>query len=136
LAGGSTNGNSYESTGRENDGTGLYFYRARYYSPTFQRFIAQDPIGFAGDDTNLYAYVGNDSIDFIDPIGTGKIGKVVGGTIGAVVGALGEGAEGAAEGTIVNQAAVRPWVGLWAPCWGQRKEPTRGPGLFSTGLTN
>jgi RHS repeat-associated protein len=36
------------STGRENDGTGVYFYRARYYSATFQRFIAQDPIGFAG----------------------------------------------------------------------------------------
>jgi len=37
-----------EFTGRENDGTGLYFYRARYYNPTFQRFIAQDPIGFGG----------------------------------------------------------------------------------------
>lgn len=40
-------------TGRENDGTGLYFYRARYYNPTYQRFIAQDPIGFAGGDPNL-----------------------------------------------------------------------------------
>ena len=33
-------------TGRENDGdTNLYYYRARYYSPTLNRFIAQDPIG-------------------------------------------------------------------------------------------
>ncbi len=31
TAGGSANGNSYEFTGRENDGTGSYFYRARYY---------------------------------------------------------------------------------------------------------
>jgi RHS repeat-associated protein len=29
---------------RENDGTGLYYYRARYYSPELQRFISQDPI--------------------------------------------------------------------------------------------
>src|SRR5712692_9454092 len=42
TAGGSANGNSYQFTGRENDGTGLHFYRARYYSPTLQRFIAQD----------------------------------------------------------------------------------------------
>ncbi len=55
----STNGSSYDFTGRENDGTGLYFYRARYYSPTFQRFIGQDPIGFAGGDANLYGYTFN-----------------------------------------------------------------------------
>jgi hypothetical protein len=34
TVGGSVNGNSHEFTGRDNDGTGLYFYRARYYSPT------------------------------------------------------------------------------------------------------
>ena len=49
--------NPYQFTGRENDGTGLYYYRARYYSPTFQRFVSQDPIGFAGGDANLYGYV-------------------------------------------------------------------------------
>jgi hypothetical protein len=32
-------------TGRENDGTGLYYYRARYYSPALQRFISIDPSG-------------------------------------------------------------------------------------------
>jgi hypothetical protein len=35
--GGSANANSYQFTGRENDGTSLYYYRARYYSPTAQR---------------------------------------------------------------------------------------------------
>lgn len=39
--GGATNGNTYQFTGRENDGTGLYFYRSRYYSPNVQRFNAQ-----------------------------------------------------------------------------------------------
>ena len=66
---GATNGNSYQFTGRENDGTGLYFYRARYYHPTFQRFIAQDPIGFGGGDANLYGYVYEDPANLIDPPG-------------------------------------------------------------------
>ena len=34
----------FQYTGRENDGTGLYYYRARYYSPELQRFISEDPI--------------------------------------------------------------------------------------------
>jgi RHS repeat-associated protein len=57
------------STGRENDGTGLYYYRARYYSPTLQRFLGEDPIGFAGGDVNLYAYVGNNPLRWRDPMG-------------------------------------------------------------------
>lgn len=66
TVGGAANGNSYEFTGRENDGTGLYFYRARYYSPTFQRFVSQDLIDFAGGDANLYAYVRNAATDSTD----------------------------------------------------------------------
>jgi len=69
TTGGSANGNSYEFTGRENDATGLYFYRARYYSSTYQRFVSQDPSDFAGGDTNLYSYVGDSPIDLIDPAG-------------------------------------------------------------------
>ncbi len=64
-----TNANPYQFTGRENDGTGLYFYRARYYSPTLRRFIGQDPIGFAGGDTNLYGYVSNDPVSLRDEKG-------------------------------------------------------------------
>src|SRR4030095_6313192 len=66
---GAASGNSSKYTGREDDGTGLYYYRARYYSPTLQRFISEDPISFSGGDTNLYAYVGNDPINFVDPSG-------------------------------------------------------------------
>jgi RHS repeat-associated protein len=40
---GSSNSSSYQYTGRENDGTGLYYYRARYYHPALQRFIREDP---------------------------------------------------------------------------------------------
>lgn len=60
------------STGRENDGTGLYYYRARYYSPTMQRFVSEDPIRFLSGDFNLYAYVGNNPLLFIDPFGLEK----------------------------------------------------------------
>jgi RHS repeat-associated protein len=71
VATGGGSSNPYQFTGRENDGTGLYFYRARYYSATYQRFVAQDPIGFAGGDANLYGYVGNDPVIHRDE--TGKL---------------------------------------------------------------
>jgi RHS repeat-associated protein len=58
----------YQYTARENDGTGLYYYRARFYSPSLQRFISEDPIGFRGG-TNLFAYVANTPLNFTDPYG-------------------------------------------------------------------
>ncbi len=69
---GSASTNASQFTGRENDGTGLYYYRARYYSPKLQRFIANDPIGLRGG-INLYAYVGNNPLGFVDPFGTDTI---------------------------------------------------------------
>jgi RHS repeat-associated protein len=66
---GSSNSNELQYTGRENEGNGLYFYRARYYSPVLARFINEDPLGFAGSGPNVHAYVGDDPIDFSDPFG-------------------------------------------------------------------
>ena len=43
------------------------YYRARYYSPSQQRFISQDPLGFGGGDVNLYAYVANGATNAVDP---------------------------------------------------------------------
>jgi len=60
---------SYKYTGREDDGSGLYYYRARYYHPRLQRFIAEDPLEFAGRDVNLYAYAFNNPVNLIDPTG-------------------------------------------------------------------
>ncbi len=48
---------------------GFYYMKARYYSPSLGRFISEDPIGFAGGDVNLCAYVGNNPINQIDPFG-------------------------------------------------------------------
>src|SRR2546422_1006058 len=64
--------NTFQYTGRENDGTGVYFYRARYYSPVYQRFIAEDPLGFGGGDANFYIYAGDSPANFGDPLGLDK----------------------------------------------------------------
>jgi RHS repeat-associated protein len=75
---GATNGNVYEFTGRENDGTGVYYYRARYYNPMYQRFVAQDPMplrgsfrrsGLRSSVVNLYSYALNDPVLLTDPLG-------------------------------------------------------------------
>ena len=63
--------NPYAFTARERDAeSGLMFYRARYYDPKIGRFISEDPIGFEGEDLNLYRYVWNDPTIGIDPTGT------------------------------------------------------------------
>lgn len=71
-----SNTNPYQFTGRENDSDGLYYYRARYYSPTYQRFIAQDPMDFAAGDADLYAYVRNSPPDLTDPSGHFSAGDI------------------------------------------------------------
>ncbi|MGH8397449.1 MAG: RHS repeat-associated core domain-containing protein [Gammaproteobacteria bacterium] len=68
TATGTSSTNSLQYTGRENDGTGLYYYRARYYSPGYGRFITEDPLGLAAGQ-NLYAYAGNNPINWVDPTG-------------------------------------------------------------------
>ncbi|HEV8574686.1 MAG TPA: RHS repeat-associated core domain-containing protein [Dehalococcoidia bacterium] len=45
------------------------YCRARYYHPGLQRFLSEDPIGFAGGDVNLYAYVSNNPTNYVDPLG-------------------------------------------------------------------
>ena len=60
--------NPFQYTGRENDGTGLYFNRARYFNPTLQRFISEDPRANASD-IDFYAYAANDPVLLRDPSG-------------------------------------------------------------------
>ncbi len=63
--------NPYTFTGREFDtGTGFFYYRARYYDPFTGRFVSEDPLGFEGEDINLYRYVYNSPINLKDPDGT------------------------------------------------------------------
>ena len=69
---GTSNTNTYEYTGRELDGSGLQYNRNRYYNPAWGRFVSEDPIGFAGGP-NVYAYVGGDPVNGIDPTGLGRL---------------------------------------------------------------
>jgi RHS repeat-associated protein len=64
---------------------GMYYYKARIYSPTLGRFLQTDPIGYAGG-ANLYAYAGAGPISRTDPQGTDFVpadtcGKVTGSNI-------------------------------------------------------
>ncbi|HEV8441136.1 MAG TPA: RHS repeat-associated core domain-containing protein [Methylomirabilota bacterium] len=67
-----TASNAFQYTGRENDGTGLYYYRARYYAPNSGRFISEDPLPLtrrALREFNAYAYARNNPLMFMDPLG-------------------------------------------------------------------
>jgi RHS repeat-associated protein len=59
--------NSYKFTAREDDGTGLYYYRARYYHPALGRFVSEDLLGWSG--VGNYVYCANNPVNFIDPLG-------------------------------------------------------------------
>jgi RHS repeat-associated protein len=68
----STIGNPYMFTARRaDDETALYYYQARYYAFDIGRFLQTDPIGYA-DGLNLYAYVGNSPLQWVDPLGLNK----------------------------------------------------------------
>ena len=64
-----TTGVRFRYTGQQYlGGLNLDDYKARFYSPALGRFLQTDPIGTA-DDLNLYAYVGNNPVNFSDPTG-------------------------------------------------------------------
>ncbi len=95
--------NPYFFTGRRYDAdTGLYHYRARYYSAELGRFLQVDPVGYF-DSVNLYGYVLNNPILFIDPFGLKYAEQFAG--VGAATGAA-TGAGVAIAGSLVVDAAT------------------------------
>lgn len=58
--------------------TKLVKFGARDYDPEVGRWLSKDPILFNGGDTNLYGYVIQDPVNFIDPSGNKRWGPQVG----------------------------------------------------------
>lgn len=59
-------------TGQRLDGTGLYFYNARYYDPEIGRFISADatvPGPSTPQSLNRYSYCVNNPLKLVDPSG-------------------------------------------------------------------
>jgi RHS repeat-associated protein len=108
---GTSSSNSFAYTGREQDATGLYFYRARYYNPQLQRFISEDPIWFGSGDTNPYAYVRNSPAIYIDRSGKNPAVAAIPVLIGAGEGALAATGIGAA---VAGLTALAVYDGLQA----------------------
>lgn len=103
---GAASTNTFQFTGRENDGTGLYDYRNRYYNPAWGRFISEDPIGLAGGDVNLYRYVGNNPINYGDPSGN-FFPIIIGGAAAA-----GAALEGIGWGAVIGGGTLATVYGL------------------------
>jgi RHS repeat-associated protein len=72
--------NPFKYTGEVYDEeTGLYYLRSRYYDPSLGRFIQEDM--YEGDITNpltfnLYTYVYNNPLKYIDPSGNIGINQI------------------------------------------------------------
>jgi RHS repeat-associated protein len=54
--------------------TGLVRFGARDYDAETGRWLTRDPIGFAAGDANLFAYVGGDPVNSVDPTGLDTLG--------------------------------------------------------------
>jgi RHS repeat-associated protein len=111
---GAASSNPIAFTGREDDGNGYYYYRARYYNPDLKRFASEDPAGFGGGDTNFYAYVSGGPTSRRDPSGRvplgnpfdiGQLLQGLGSALGAAGTALATGS-GEALGAVLGAVAV------------------------------
>lgn len=97
---GSSTTNSFAFTGREFDSAGLYYYRARYYSPGFQRFVSEDPFGFLDGKSNLYSYAFNSPLNYRDPSGRCPM---------CIILLIGAGFGGGVEGYKAYERGCRGW---------------------------
>lgn len=82
--------------------TGLVRFGARDYDPRFGRWTHKDPTLFDGEQSNLYVYVENDPVNFVDLAGTNRGAAVL---LGAAIGADLGWALGGGGGLLLGGAA-------------------------------
>ena len=108
--------------------SGLYYLNARYYSPTWRRFISPDDTAYLDTENsnglNLYTYCNNDPVNYADPSGNSVIASILigfaisslvgwglsaifGSQIAGGIGSVGGGA--AAISTGISLCAFGPW---------------------------
>jgi RHS repeat-associated protein len=123
--------NPFQFTGRENDGTGLYYYRGRQYDPKQARFLSEDPIGLAGGDVNLYRYVWNQPTNLVDPLGLWGFGGTAAASAEAGVVAIGAGATASAGAGVFGGGTEGLSVGAFGTAGGFVGGPGYGVGYPS-----
>jgi RHS repeat-associated protein len=101
--------NAFGFSGREDDGTGLYYYRARYYDPTRSRFVQEDPIGLRGG-VNVFRYARGNPLRWADPFGLWV-------AVALYPGGGGQGHIGIGVNTEATQGLypTSRWTALWGP---------------------
>jgi RHS repeat-associated protein len=110
YAGGTTNASSFGATRNPNE-IGLRqlsAFRNRFYDQQTGRWTQEDPIGVAGG-LNLYGYVGNNPVAFMDPFGLCPLKET--GVPCTVTFAAGGAAAGFGVGVTASVAAAVPTAG-------------------------
>jgi RHS repeat-associated protein len=123
--------NPYQFMAREADAAGLYYYRARYYSPGMGSFISEDPARFYGGQLSFYAGFGGDPIDFNDPYGLWAVS-------GSVYDGVGGGFQITGSGWGVSSISFSAGVGVgggfsWDP-WAEPKQKDACPASGSNSI--
>ena len=107
--------------------TGLYWVQTRYYNPQWCRWISPDTLDYLNPETahglNLYAYCGNDPVNYYDPSGHSAllalgifalsslamwgVSELFGSQIAGGIGSIGGGATAISTG--ISLCAFGPW---------------------------